>query len=54
MACKCYPQYDHVAVLIAEDITCRFLNIISLLDGFIPLIAIQLPAIQIGEQIATT
>jgi hypothetical protein len=49
---KCYPQYDHVAVLIAEDITSRFLNIISLLNGFIPLVAIQLNAIQIGDRIA--
>ncbi len=49
---KRYPQYDHVAVLIAEDITSRFLNIISLLNGFIPLIAIQLNAIQIEDQIA--
>jgi hypothetical protein len=49
---KRYPQYDHVAVLIAEDITSRFLNIISLLNGFIPLVAIQLNAIQIGHQIA--
>ena len=48
---KRYPQYDHVAVLIAEDITSRFLNIIGLLNGFIPLIAIQLNAIQIGDQI---
>ena len=28
---KRYPQYDHAAVLIAQDITSRFLNIISLL-----------------------
>ena len=49
---KRYPQYDHIAVLIAEDITSRFLNIISLLNGFIPLVAIQLNAIQIGDQIA--
>src|SRR5215212_82294 len=48
---KRYPQYDHVAVLIAEDITSRFLNVLSLLNGFIPLIAIQLNAIQVGEQI---
>jgi hypothetical protein len=48
---KRYPQYDHVAVLIAEDITSRFLNVISLLNGFIPLIAIQLNAIQVGNQI---
>lgn len=49
---KRYPQYDHVAVLIAEDIASRFLNIISLLNGFIPLVAIQLNAIQIEDQIA--
>jgi hypothetical protein len=49
---KRYPQYDHGAVLIAEDITSRFLNVISLLNGFIPLIAIQLNAIQIEDQIA--
>jgi hypothetical protein len=48
---KRYPQYDHVAVLIAEDITSRFLNVISLLNGFIPLIAIQLNAIQVADQI---
>ncbi|RMH27996.1 MAG: hypothetical protein D6692_06700 [Planctomycetota bacterium] len=39
-----YPQYDHCAVLIAEDITSRFLNILSLFNGQIPLIAIQLSA----------
>jgi hypothetical protein len=43
---KRYPQYDHIAVLIAEDITSRFLNIISLLNGFIPLVALQLNAIR--------
>jgi hypothetical protein len=48
---KRYPQYNHVAVIIAEDIIGRFLNIISLLNGFVPLIAIQLNAIQIGDQI---
>jgi hypothetical protein len=30
---KRYPQYDHCAVLIAEDITSRFLNVVSLLNG---------------------
>ena len=49
---KRYPQYDHVAVLIAEDITSRFLNVISLLNGIIPLVAIQLSAIQVAKQIA--
>ena len=49
---KRYPQYDHVAVIIAEDITSRFLNVISLFNGFIPLVAIQLNAVQIGNQIS--
>ena len=44
-----YPMYDHVAVIIAEDITSRFLNVVGLFNGFIPLIAIQLRAIQLGD-----
>ena len=35
-----YPQYDHVAVIVAEEITSRFFNVIGLFNGFIPLIAI--------------
>lgn len=46
-----YPGYEHVAVLIAEDITTRFLNVMSLFAGSIPLIAIQLDALQVGDQI---
>lgn len=46
-----YPGYDHVAVLIAEDVTARFLNVMSLFSGSIPLMAIQLDALQVGEQI---
>jgi predicted transport protein len=49
---KRFPQYDHTAVLIAEDITSRFLNVVSLFNGFIPLVAIQLNAIKISDQIA--
>jgi len=41
-----YPQYDHTAVIVAEDITSRFLNVISLFNGFIPLMAIQVTAIE--------
>jgi len=44
---KRYPQYDHCAVIIAEDITSRFLNIISIFNGFIPLIAIQMNAYKV-------
>lgn len=46
------PQYEHCAVIIAEDITSRFLNVISLFNGFIPLIAIQVKAIKIDEKIS--
>jgi predicted transport protein len=49
---KRYPQYDHVAVIAAEDITSRFLNVISLFNGVIPLMAVQISAVRIGEQIA--
>lgn len=46
------PQYEHCAVIIAEDITSRFLNVISLFNGFIPLIAIQVKAVKIGDTIS--
>jgi hypothetical protein len=49
---KRYPQYEHSAVLIAEDITSRFLNIIELFNGALPLIAIQLNAVQIDNTIS--
>ena len=49
---KRYPQYDHVAVIVAEDITSRFLNVIGLFNGFIPLVAIQLNAVAVGETIS--
>jgi hypothetical protein len=48
---KRYPQYEHCAVIIAEDITSRFLNVISLFNGFIPLIAIQINAFKFGNEI---
>jgi hypothetical protein len=48
---KRYPQYDHTAVIVAEDITSRFLNVISLFNGIIPIIAIQMKALRSGEKI---
>lgn len=48
---KRYPQYDHCAVLIAEDITARFLNVVSLFNGTVPLVAIQMQAVEVGNQI---
>lgn len=46
------PQYDHCAVIIAEDITSRFLNVISLFNGFIPIIAIQVKAVKFEDKIS--
>ena len=46
---KRYPQYNHTAVIIAEDITSRFLIVISLFNGSIPLMAIQVSAIETSE-----
>jgi hypothetical protein len=48
---KRYPQYDHCAVLVAEDITSRFLNVISLFNGTIPLIALQMRAFRVGGEL---
>ena len=48
---KRYPQYDHCAVIIAEEITGRFMNVISLFNGAIPLIAIQMSAVKHGEDV---
>lgn len=49
---KRYPQYDHCAVIVAEDITSRFLNVVGLFNGFIPLIAIQMKAYKFDDKIA--
>lgn len=44
-----FPQYEHVAVIVAEEITGRFLNVINLFNQAIPLIAIQLSALNVGS-----
>ncbi len=48
---KRYPQYDHVAVLVAEDITSRFLNVINLFNGMIPIIAIRMSALRFDGRV---
>ena len=48
---KRYPQYDHAAVIIAEKINARFLNVISLFNSAIPIIAIQLNALRVGNSL---
>lgn len=49
-----YPQYEHAAVIVAEEITSRFLNVIKLLNGAIPLIALKMTAYKVGDQFALT
>ena len=44
-----YPAYDHRAVIVAEEITARFFNVIRLLNRAVPLIAIQLSALTVGD-----
>ncbi|HEX6964119.1 MAG TPA: hypothetical protein VF175_19785, partial [Lacipirellula sp.] len=48
---RTYPDYEHIAVIIAESITTRFLNVMALLAGSVPLIAIQLDALAVGDQL---
>ena len=49
---KRYPQYDHVAVIVAEEISGRFLNVIGLFNGHIPLIAIRMQALAFSDQVS--
>lgn len=51
---KLYPQYEHVAVIVAEEITSRFLNVIQLFNGAIPLIALKMTAYKVGDDHALT
>lgn len=46
---KRYPQYKHTAVIVAEEITSRFLNVISLFNGTIPIMAFQMKAVQMND-----
>jgi hypothetical protein len=51
---KRYPQYKHTAVIVAEDIESRFLNVIQLFNGHLPLVALKMTAYKVGESIALT
>ena len=43
-----FPQFEHIAVIVAEDVTSRFLNVISLFNRAIPMIAIQIRAVEVS------
>lgn len=51
---KRYPQYEHAAVIVAEEITARFLNVIQLFNGSIPLVAIKMTAYRVNDGVALT
>ena len=51
---KRYPQYEHAAVIVAEEITSRFLNVIQLFNGAIPLIALKMTVYKVGDGYALT
>jgi predicted transport protein len=46
---QAHPNLKHVAVLIAEDVTHRFYNVIHLFNGQMPLIAIQMGLYKFGD-----
>ncbi len=48
---KRYPMYDHTAVVIAENITSRFLNVLSLFNGSVPIVAIQMNALRVEGKV---
>jgi hypothetical protein len=45
------PRVEHVAVLAAEDMTSRFLNVLTLIRQVVPVIALQMEGIQVGQQV---
>jgi hypothetical protein len=51
---RTYPGYEHCAVLVAENITSRFLNVITLFSGSIPIIALQMNAIKVDAAVGLT
>jgi hypothetical protein len=45
------PQFEHRAVIVAEQITSRFFNILRLLNRAVPMIAVQLSAFRMDNTI---
>jgi hypothetical protein len=46
-----FPNLEHRAVIVAEDITARFFNVIAILHRSVPLIAVQLNAFTSGSDL---
>ncbi len=45
------PQFEHRAVIVAENITSRFFNVLRLLNRAVPMIAVKLSAFRVGDNI---
>lgn len=45
------PQWEHRAVIVAEQITSRFFNVLRLLNRSVPLIAIKLSAFNLNNKV---
>jgi hypothetical protein len=43
------PNFDHRAVIVAEQITARFFNVLRLLNRAVPMIAVQLSAFKLDD-----
>jgi len=48
---KRYPDLQHTAVIVAEDITSRFFNVINLFNQAIPIVALKMSAVKIGDRV---
>lgn len=47
-----FPSSEHRAVIVAEEITNRFFNVIGLLNKAIPIVALQLSAFLMGDKLS--
>lgn len=45
------PQFEHRAVIVAEQITARFFNVLRLLNRAVPLLAVKLSAFKIDDAV---
>ena len=49
IARRTWPRDEHVAVIVAEDITSRFFNVIQLFSGHIPIVAIKMVVSKVND-----
>lgn len=48
-----HPECDHVAVIVAEEVSGRLLEVMSLFGAVVPLIALQVTAVKVAADTAT-